>query len=191
MSTLDTDLRVVQNIWKIYDAAPPHTVEDFISSYLVQDDWKARCKSFTKFGIFWRISDGVPDSSIAFTNPLFIMVNLLKHNNPQMKRHGEMFLKSSLKSLSRLLDPIFLILLDPSIFRSFKTLTPGGASDEFRICFYMTAYNSNRVNHVFEILFEVLTYAGPDFVTNMSKLQVETGSLQKLIEIFLGDTQGI
>lgn len=121
------------------------------------------------------------------------MVNLLKNHNPQLKRQGEMFLRNSLKSFSRLLDPVLLILLDPSIFRKSRSHTSASGADdeEFVVDFYAAPFNGDQVNHVFEIIYEVLNYGGPEFVLNISKLIVETEYLQVLIDIFVSQASGI
>jgi hypothetical protein len=93
---------VVELIWLIQEQSPDiHAVEHAVSSHLIESNTAHRLASYEKFGIFWRYSDMVPNASVIFSRPLFIMMDLLKSHHPANKRAGETFLKCSLKSLAR------------------------------------------------------------------------------------------
>lgn len=107
------------------------------------------------------------------------MLDLLINENPVDRRIGETFLKCSMKSFSRLLDPMLIILLDPSIIRSIKTLSVGDHK-EIQLLVYERPFNQDQVNYVLKVLAELFQYGGAPLVRSLSLLPVRNTYILKL-----------
>ncbi len=106
---IDQHVDVVNYFWRLEALAPTQMVENAICSYLIQQDSERRLVAYDKFGIFWRVSETMPNASITFSKALMLMMDLLRSQHPVNKMAGETFLKCSLKSLARYFTFIIVV----------------------------------------------------------------------------------
>jgi len=98
---------------------------------------------------------------IRFKVPMMIVLDTLKSTDPNVYRIGETWMRCSLKSYLRILDPILYDLLDPSIIRTplhFKVQKrdiPGFT--------YERPFDQRLINHLLEVLLSVVSFAGQGF----------------------------
>ncbi|CAJ0642040.1 12184_t:CDS:1, partial [Entrophospora sp. SA101] len=107
-------LRTVQLIWKLKDISNANHVEAVISEYLIHKDAATRVSNYERFGLFWDLSKDFDSNDISFTQPMFLMLDTLRDENPTNKRAGETWMRYNHKAYYRILQPMIAIFCDSS-----------------------------------------------------------------------------
>ncbi|RUS26035.1 hypothetical protein BC938DRAFT_471306 [Jimgerdemannia flammicorona] len=180
-STPALHLRTVQLLWLVQDVTRSHHVETVIAGYLIQHDTALRLTSYERFGIFWRLSEDVPEASTFFARPMFLMLDTLRDDeNSTNRRAGESWVRCNLRSYVRLLDPILAVLLDRSILRKSteKTLEAGETAPSVTIGYYLylRPFNQAQVDYMFNTLLTVARFGGQGFLKSVRGATVPFGS---------------
>ncbi|KAM9973485.1 hypothetical protein ACTFIW_010579 [Dictyostelium discoideum] len=97
-----------------------------------------RTEGYQKFALLWRLTGELGNSSLPFSNTLFLMLDSLSNDQPIIRLTGHTWLADSISRAERILDPLLKILLDKSTIRFNNT--------------YQTIYDTRRVIYVFKIL---------------------------------------
>ncbi|CAB4494243.1 hypothetical protein RhiirA1_417017 [Rhizophagus irregularis] len=155
-------LRAVQLIWCLKDLSQANYVEAVISEYLIQKDPSARLSNFERFGTFWRLSEDFNDTDLQFSQPMFLMLDNLRDENPTNRRAGETWLRCNKKSYTRILEPIIKILCDSSITRRKAEIIIG--VETFQLLNYERPFNQAQVDYVFESLSAICRVGGDSFL---------------------------
>lgn len=181
-SHIDKHLTVVNLLWHMQTFAPLLAVDSIMCGYLSSHNSPLkRLQAFNRFGMFWRISENVPESSIAFSRSLFLMVDLLRSKDVALKTAGETFLKCSLKSLSRLLDPVYLILYDLTIQRSVTSIYIHSVN--VPVMCYDLKFNQEQICNMLEMLSCIFQYGGTPLVRNLASVRIQNTSVLKILDL--------
>ncbi|CAI2173784.1 1528_t:CDS:10 [Funneliformis geosporum] len=160
-------LRVVQLIWSLKDLSQANYVEAVISEYLIQKDSSLRQSNFERFGTFWRLSENFQDTNLHFSQPLFLILDALRDENPTNRRAGETWLRCNKRSYMRILEPMIQILCDSSIMRQKAEIIIG--VETFRFFYYERPFNQAQVDYVFETLSTICRVDGDSFLKMIRK----------------------
>lgn len=96
-----------------------------------------------------------------FKIPMMIVLDTLKNDDPSLRRIGETWMRCSLKSYLRVLDPILFDLLDPSIRRSLTTAKIQGK--ELTGFLYERPFDQRYIYHLLETLLSIVRFGGQGF----------------------------
>ncbi|KAF9581925.1 hypothetical protein BGW38_000888, partial [Lunasporangiospora selenospora] len=175
-------LRSSQLLWMLQDVtSASHEVETAVASYLADDNTKLRVDAFSKFSVFWRLSDDIQHSSLAFIRPMMLMLDSLTSTNPSNRRAGESWIRSNLKSYRRLLDPLLLVLYDPTIFRDQAEET--FHNEYFPVFYYLRNFNQAQVQYVFNTLTTVFKFGGLAFLRSIRQSVITPELIPAVTEI--------
>ncbi|CAG8433328.1 13062_t:CDS:10 [Ambispora gerdemannii] len=164
--------RCVQLLWNLQKVSSAKYVETVFCEYLTHKDIAVRLSSYEKFGIFWRLSDDSFNVSMAFSQPMFLMLDTLRYENPTNRRAGEIWMRSQQDSYSKLLDPMITIICDPSIvFCSTEIIID---KEKFAFFLYERPFNQAQVNYVFETMVTVCRVSGQGFLRALRESYVKT-----------------
>ncbi|CAG8542048.1 7991_t:CDS:10 [Funneliformis mosseae] len=164
-------LRVVQLIWSLKDLSQANYVEAVISEYLIQKDSSVRQSNFERFGTFWRLSENFQDKYLHFSQPMFLMLDALRDENPTNRRAGETWLRCNKNSYTRILEPLIQILCDSSIMRQKAEKIIG--VETFRLSYYERPFNQAQVDYVFETLATICRVGGASFMKTIRKQNIK------------------
>ncbi|RIA92963.1 Dopey, N-terminal-domain-containing protein [Glomus cerebriforme] len=181
-------LRAVQLIWSLKDLSQANYVEAVISEYLIQKDPSARLSNFERFGTFWRLSDNFQDTELQFSQPMFLMLDTLRDENPTNRRAGETWLRCNKKSYMRILEPIITILCDSSIMRRRAEIII--SVETFQLYNYERPFNQAQVDYIFETLSTICRVGGDSFLKAIRKNNIKP-DLAKLSSWLLEEENGV
>ncbi|CAG8446762.1 2882_t:CDS:10 [Ambispora leptoticha] len=163
--------RCVQLLWNLQKISSAKYVETVFCEYLTHKDIAVRLSSYEKFGIFWRLSDDSFNVSMAFSQPMFLMLDTLRFENPTNRRAGETWMRSQQDSYPKLLDPMITIICNPSIiFRSTEIIID---KEKFALFLYERPFNQAQVNYVFETMVTVCRVSGQGFLRALRESYVK------------------
>lgn len=111
---------------------------EIIAESMIQNDLHKRIEGYQRFALIWRLTGELGLEYRPFSNILFLMLDSLNDENPTIKLVGKTWLGDSITKAERILDPLLLVLLDPSTRRQ-----------NFE---YQKVYDTRRVLHVWRIL---------------------------------------
>lgn len=156
-------------------------------------------EAYESFGVLWRLT-GTPSAKFApsdlltsplednllpgfrFKVPMMIVLDTLKSDDPSLRRIGETWMRCSLKSYLRVLDPILHDLLDPLIRRTPHTAKVHGK--ELPGYLYERSFDQRYVNHILETLLAVVRFGGQGFAktarTTAIRRTQHSGLLQRV-----------
>jgi hypothetical protein len=92
---------------------------------------------------------------------MMIVLDALKNEDPSLRRLGETWMRCSLKSYLRVLDPILHDLLDPSILRTPTTAQIHGK--ELPAFLYERPFDQRYIHHLLETLLSIVRFGGQGF----------------------------
>jgi hypothetical protein len=101
---------------------------------------------------------------------MMIVLDTLKSDDPSLRRVGETWMRCSLKSYLRILDPFLYDLLDPSIRRAPSTVRVQGR--ELRILTYERQFDQRYTNHLLDILLTIIRFGGQGFLKTAGSTSV-------------------
>ena len=168
-------MRTVALLWLVIDASFPHQIETILSNFLIhQEDEGERLHNYEKFGILWELSEERPESSIVFSRPMFLMLDLLRDGtSPLDRRAGETWIRCHLKSYVRLLEPFMMDLLDKHILRQpvdytvdwknqvfIKSKTEQEKTTDIPYFVYVKPFDSGVIDYLFTTLNTLITFGG-------------------------------
>ncbi|KAK0466281.1 Dopey, N-terminal-domain-containing protein [Desarmillaria tabescens] len=110
-------VRAVNLIWALEAATKRPHVESILAQTMNSPESRNVQESYEAFGVLWRLTEDNLLPGFRFKVPMMIVLDTLKNDDPSLRRIGETWMRCSLKSYLRVLDPIIFELLDPSIRR--------------------------------------------------------------------------
>ncbi|KAF8167553.1 Dopey, N-terminal-domain-containing protein [Crassisporium funariophilum] len=196
-------VRAVNMIWSLETSTAHSHVESILAQSMTSPISRDDSEAYECFGILWRLTEDTLLPGFRFKVPMMIVLDTLKSDNPTLRRIGETWMRCSLKSYLRVLDPILHDLLDPSILRTPTTFKVRGR--ELPGFFYDRPFDQRLINHLLEILLSVVNFGGQGFakaartsaikrshhgglierVTKSGLVDVEASYLDVLVEILL------
>ncbi|KAF8337070.1 Dopey, N-terminal-domain-containing protein [Cantharellus anzutake] len=155
-------VRSVHWIWTLEDRTRHAHVESLIASRLSDANMKCDPSAFDEFGVLWRHTDDTFLPGIRLKIPMLIVLDCLRSGDPSLRRTGETWMRTSLKSYLRILDPILHDLLSPNILRVPHTASFNGR--QIRCFLYPRAFDQNYVQYLLETLLAVTKFGGQGFI---------------------------
>ena len=92
---------------------------------------------------------------------MLLVLDTLKSDDPSLHRIGETWMRCSLRSYLRVLDPILYDLLDPAIRRLPTTAKIHGK--ELSGFLYERSFDQRYIHHLLETLLSVVRFGGQGF----------------------------
>ncbi|BGP07694.1 Protein dopey-1 [Rhodotorula toruloides] len=155
-------LEAVQLIWSIESLSPMRYSESMISARLAQPDANNRLKAFDAFGNLWRFTEDTQLPGVVLRTPMFAMLDSLKSDDLTTRRAAEAWMRCSLKSYIRILDPLLFVLLDPAI--QLDSRIDKIADVRVPTLVYTHPFDQARVHHVLDNLLSLARFGGQGFI---------------------------
>lgn len=175
--------RAANLVWLVEKTSTHRRVESIIAESLTSPDVLERGASYHAFGALWRLTEDSSLPGFSLKVPLMIILDALKNDDPGLRRVGETWMRCSLRSYLRVLDPILYDLLDPSMKRiSFVTKINGRELQGFS---YERAFDQSYVNHLLETLLSVVKFGGHGFGKTARMNSVRRSYSSELVERIL------
>ncbi|KAF8915027.1 Dopey, N-terminal-domain-containing protein [Mucidula mucida] len=153
--------RSVSLIWSLESATKKPHVESILAQTMTSPESRNIQESYEAFGVLWRLTEDNMLPGFRFKVPMMIVLDTLKNDDPSLKRIGETWMRCSLKSYLRVLDPILFELLDPSIRRTPTTLKVRGK--EIQGYLYERPFDQRYTHHLLEMLLSIIRFGGQGF----------------------------
>ncbi|TPX67373.1 hypothetical protein SpCBS45565_g03814 [Spizellomyces sp. 'palustris'] len=158
--------RAVELIWALCSVSSSYIMENVMAQQLTCGTSSQRLGHFEKFGIFWRLSEeAASHASMLFSRPLFIMLDALRSKDPLIRRGGETWFRSYVKSYIRILDPLLAILLHRDIRRISKNVRVSG--EDVALFYYAAPFNQAQVDYAYETLLGILNFGDRLFLRSI------------------------
>ncbi|KAG6874376.1 hypothetical protein C0995_015112 [Termitomyces sp. Mi166 len=164
-------VRAVNLIWSLETATTHSYVESIIAQTMTSPESRNISESYEAFGVLWRLTDWryptrmmTEDNLLPgfrFKVPMMIVLEALKSDDPSLRRIGETWMRCSLKSYLRVLDPIMYDLLDPTMRRIVSTAKVNGR--EIQIFLYQCPFDQRYTNHLLDLLLFIFRFGGQGF----------------------------
>ncbi|GJE86225.1 Dopey, N-terminal-domain-containing protein [Phanerochaete sordida] len=150
--------RAVNLIWALENAAGSQQIVAIISQSLTSQDSLEVREACEAFGVLWRLTDDNAALGFRLKVPMMIVLDTLKSDDPNLRRIGETWMRCSLKSYLRILDPMIYDLCDPGIRRSTVMLGLNGRQVERYE--YERPFDQRYILHVLNVLSSVVKFGG-------------------------------
>ncbi|KAL7749665.1 hypothetical protein RI367_004893 [Sorochytrium milnesiophthora] len=147
---LPNHARAVELLWTIAGHYKISQVElvfaHALSEATTQEDYSA----FVRFGTFWRLSEPRENLALLMSKPLVHIFDALSDGRAALRRAGETWLRQSVKSFTRVLDPLLVTLYDPRIRRAKELTSTDG--ETVNVTTYRKKLDCLRITYVFQTL---------------------------------------
>ncbi|KAH8991959.1 Dopey, N-terminal-domain-containing protein [Lactarius akahatsu] len=153
--------RAASLLWTLESTSAHRHIESIIAETLTSRDVTEKEASYHAFGALWRLTDDNKLPGFSLKVPLMITLDTLKNDDPNLRRIGETWMRCSLKSYLRVLDPILYDLFDPSIRRAPSITRVNGK--QLQGYSYERPFDQTYVNHLLETLLSVVKFGGQGF----------------------------
>ncbi|KIK71711.1 hypothetical protein GYMLUDRAFT_33858 [Collybiopsis luxurians FD-317 M1] len=156
-------VRAVALIWELEAATARRShVESILAQAMNSPESRNVHEAYEAFGVLWRLTEDnlLPGTKLKI--PMMIVLDTLKNDDPNLRRIGETWMRCSLKSYLRVLDPILYDLMDPSVRRSSTTMKVKGK--EIPGYSYERPFDQRYMNNLLEMLASVIRIGGQGFV---------------------------
>ncbi|KAH8835109.1 Dopey, N-terminal-domain-containing protein [Flagelloscypha sp. PMI_526] len=153
-------LRATHLIWVLEESTSHRHVEAILAQSL-STELPYRFEAYEAFGVLWRLTDDTMLPGFKLKVPAMIVLDTLNQGNPALKRVGETWMRCSLKSYLRLLDPLLHDLLDPSI--RWSQVTMPIHHRELHGFRYERPFDQRYINHLIETLLSITRFGGQGF----------------------------
>ncbi|KAH9948184.1 Dopey, N-terminal-domain-containing protein [Amylocystis lapponica] len=154
-------MRTVTLIWSLESISRSPHVESVIAQNLSSRNSQAVQDACEAFGVLWRLTDDNLAPGFHLKVPMMTVLDTLKSEDPSLRRIGETWMRCSLKSYLRVLDPIIFDLFDPSIRRSPFTVELHGK--QLQGFDYDRPFDQRYANHLLETLLSIVKFGGQGF----------------------------
>ncbi|KAH7907786.1 Dopey, N-terminal-domain-containing protein, partial [Hygrophoropsis aurantiaca] len=172
-------VRAVNLIWSLEATTGHSHVESVIAQSMTSPESRNVYDSYEAFGVLWRLTEDDLLPGVRLKVPMTMVLETLKHDNPNLRRVGETWMRCSLKSYMRVVEPILFDLLDPSIRRTPKSTRIQGR--EIQGFIYEQPFDQRYVNHLLEILLSIVHFGGQGFAKTTRTTPVGRSHHQALL----------
>ncbi|KAG6851405.1 hypothetical protein H0H93_005803 [Arthromyces matolae] len=168
-------VRVVNLIWSLQAVTSQSHIEAIIAHAMTSPgDSRSKQESFEAFGVLWRLT------GFRFKVPMMIVLESLNCDDPSLRRIGETWMRCSLKSYLRILDPILFELLDPAMKRSPSIAKVHGK--ELQIFLYERPFNQSYMNHLLDLLLSIIRFGGQGFAKTAKATPIRRSHHTSLVQ---------
>ncbi|KAJ3545543.1 hypothetical protein NM688_g5613 [Phlebia brevispora] len=173
-------MRAVTLIWALETSSKCPQVVSIISQSLTSKDVREVRETCEAFGVLWRLTDDAMTPGFRLKIPMMIVLETLRSDDPNLKRVGETWMRCSLKSYLRILDPFLYDLSDPSIRRAPCLKTYNGR--EIPSFTYERPMDQRYINHLLSVLLSVVKFGGQGFSKVAKTTQINRAAHAGLVE---------
>ncbi|CAE6478176.1 unnamed protein product [Rhizoctonia solani] len=153
-------VRAVQLLWELQAIVTHHEFESVIAKAM-SSQRLGQSDAYEAFGVLWRLTDDSLVPGYRCKTALLIVLDTLKSEDIHIRRVGETWMRCSLKSYIRVIEPVLFDLLDPAIKRSSATFTFNGR--DTRGFTYERPMDQRKLAYILESLLSVIRYGGQGF----------------------------
>ncbi|GAA5993677.1 hypothetical protein JCM10908_002290 [Rhodotorula pacifica] len=149
-------------IWRLDALSPSRMIESLIAERLSAEDVVSRIAGYEAFGNLWRCTSDQRLPGRLMTTPMFAVLDGLKAENLTTRRLAEAWMRCSLKSYLRVLDPILFVLADPRYLVNARLERLG----EVRVPLfsYAQAIDQDQMQHALDSLLSLARFGGQGFI---------------------------
>ncbi|KAG8796457.1 hypothetical protein FRC17_007997, partial [Serendipita sp. 399] len=151
-------VRTTKLIWALEGSTTYRHVEALIAESLTVKNGLPTYDAYEAFGVLWRLSDDALLPGFKFRVPLFNVLDTMRSDDPALRRLGETWMRCSLKSYMRILDPVMYELMDPTVRRTPATYSWQGR--DTKLYNYEKPFDSSRVVYLLDTLTATLRFGG-------------------------------
>ncbi|KAK0199079.1 Dopey, N-terminal-domain-containing protein [Armillaria mellea] len=173
-------VRAVNLIWALEAATKRPHVESILAQTMNSPESRNVQESYEAFGVLWRLTEDNLLPGFRFKVPMMIVLDTLKNDEPSLRRIGETWMRCSLKSYLRVLDPIIFELLDPSIRRVPSTTKVRGK--ELQGFAYGRPFDQRYTQHLLEMLLSVIRFGGQGFAKTARNTSIKRSQHSGLVQ---------
>ncbi|GAA5884793.1 hypothetical protein JCM16303_007269 [Sporobolomyces ruberrimus] len=155
-------VEAAQLLWSVDALLGSRRLESIISLRLSSTEEATRLAAFEAFGNLWRFTEDAQLPGVALRSPMFMMLDSLKAEGLSTRRAAEAWMRCSLKSYIRVLDPLLCSLLDPAI--SFRAQIVKVSETRMPILVYTRPFDQYRIQHVLDSLLALARFGGQGFI---------------------------
>ncbi|KAG6817586.1 hypothetical protein H0H87_006963 [Tephrocybe sp. NHM501043] len=175
-------VRAVNLIWSLEAATTQPHVESILAQTMTSPESRNVHEAYEAFGVLWRLTEDNLLPGFRFKVPMMIVLDTLKSEDPSRRRIGETWMRCSLKSYLRVLDPILYELLDPSVRRIPSAVKVHGR--ELQVFFYERPFDQRYTNHLLDLLLSIIRFGGQGFAKTARSTPIRrshhTGLVQRV-----------
>ncbi|KAI0783393.1 Dopey, N-terminal-domain-containing protein [Abortiporus biennis] len=154
-------MRAVNLLWTLEKASRRPHVETTIAqrlSAVSSEDQQEACEAF---GVLWRLTDDTLLPGFRLKIPLMLVLDSLKNDDAHIRRVAETWMRCSLKSYLRVLDPLLYDLHEPAIRRISTWDELNGK--RLQGFLYDCPFDQRYINHLLETLLSIVKFGGQGF----------------------------
>ncbi|KAJ7070662.1 Dopey, N-terminal-domain-containing protein [Mycena amicta] len=172
--------RSVNLIWSLEKATSRAHVESILAQTMTSPESRNVQDAYEAFGVLWRLTEDTLLPGFRFKVPMMIVLDTLKNDDPALRRIGETWMRCSLKSYLRVLDPILFDLLDPGIRRQPTATKVKGK--ELQGFLYERSFDQRCVNHLLDMLLSIIRFGGQGFAKTTRSTSIKRSHHSGLIQ---------
>ncbi|KAI8459463.1 Dopey, N-terminal-domain-containing protein [Phakopsora pachyrhizi] len=154
-------LEAVKLFWYLQKATKLRHVETILASLLSSRNPSCREAAFESFGNLWKYTEDSLLPGTQLRMPMLLVLDSLKSDDLSLRRCGELWMRCSLKSYLRILDPLFRVLLNPQIRRKPFELQLSDRS--LQVYYYVHPFNQEIVQYTLESILTLIRFGGQGF----------------------------
>ncbi|KAJ7897279.1 Dopey, N-terminal-domain-containing protein [Mycena olivaceomarginata] len=173
-------VRSVTLIWSLQNATSRSHVESILAQTMNTPESRNVQEAYEAFGVLWRLTEDNLLPGFRFKVPMMIVLDTLKNEDPCLRRIGETWMRCSLKSYLRVLDPILFDLLEPSIRRIPNTAKVRGR--ELHGFLYERPFDQRYTHHLLEMLLSIIRFGGQGFAKTARSTSIKRSHHTALIQ---------
>ncbi|KIK97672.1 hypothetical protein PAXRUDRAFT_824668 [Paxillus rubicundulus Ve08.2h10] len=172
--------RAVNLLWTLESSTGRHYVESIVAHSVSTSDSRNTHEAFEAFGVLWRLTEDDALPGFRLKVPMMIVLETLKHDHPSLRRVGETWMRCSLRSYIRILEPILHDLIDPTVRRKPGLLKIRGK--EIQGYVYEQNFDQRYVHHLLEILHSIVQFGGQGFAKTTRITPIKRIQYQPLLQ---------
>ncbi|KAF5384809.1 hypothetical protein D9615_001099 [Tricholomella constricta] len=173
-------VRAVNLIWSLEASTKHPHVESIFAQTMTSPESRNIHESFEAFGVLWRLTEDNLLPGFRFKVPMMIVLDTLKSDDPSLRRIGETWMRCSLKSYLRVLDPILYELLNPSVRRLPSAVKVQGR--ELQIFLYERPFDQRYTNHLLDMLLSIIRFGGQGFAKTARSTPIQRSHHPGLVQ---------
>ncbi|CAL1694342.1 unnamed protein product [Somion occarium] len=154
--------RAVSLIWQLEKSTKSSHLESLIAESISlprkSEEVQEACEAF---GVLWRLTDDSLMPGFRLRVPMMLVLDTLKSDNPNIRRVGETWMRCSLKSYPRVLEPLLSELHDPSVRRSNMIEEFNGR--QIQGFYYERPFDQRYIAHLLETSLSIVKFGGQGF----------------------------
>ncbi|KIL71408.1 hypothetical protein M378DRAFT_188883 [Amanita muscaria Koide BX008] len=155
-------VRAVSLIWSLQELTTKPHVESILAQTLASPESRNVIEAYEAFGVLWRLTDDNLLPGFRLKIPMLVVLESLTSDDVSLRRVGETWMRCSLKSYLRVLDPILYDLLDPAVRRIAVSTTIKGK--QLSGYHYELPFDQRYTNYLLDTLLAIIRFGGQGFV---------------------------